>query len=122
MPKWTGYWMIIKRGDVVLADFDPVQGSEQGKRRPALVIQSDFGNASSPTTIVALFTSQTKKEYPFTVFVRTGEGGLTKDSLLLLNHIRTVSIQHRFVKKLGFLTEATMQKVDAALKASLGLD
>ena len=87
--------MIIKRGDVVLADFEPVKGSEQGKIRPCLVIQNDLGNLASPTTIVAAITSNTEKEFPFTVFVQAGDGGLQRQGLILCNHIRSISINDR---------------------------
>ena len=113
--------MNIKRGDIVLTDLEPVKGSEQGKTRPCLIIQNDVGNTVSPTTIIAAITSKTEKEYPFTVLVRAGEGGLPKDSLILCNQIRTVSVNHRIVKRLGSLKPATMKKVDEAIKTSLGL-
>lgn len=113
--------MNIKRGDIVLADLEPVKGSEQGKTRPCLIIQNDVGNMASPTTIIAAITSKTEKEYPFTVLVLAGEGNLTKDSLILCNQLRTVSVNHGLVKKLGSLKPATMKKVDEAIKTSLGL-
>jgi len=114
--------MNIKRGDVLLVDFEPVKGSEQGKTRPCVVIQNDLGNASSLTTIVAPLTSRTENAYPFTVLIKNREGGLSKDSLVLLNQIRTISIQARVLKKLGSLKSETMKKVDEAIKTSLGLD
>ncbi len=114
--------MIIKRGDVVLTDLEPVKGSEQGKTRPCLVIQNDLGNRASPTTIVAAITSKTEKEYPFTVFVQKGDGNLSEDSLVLCNHLRTISIEHRIAKKIGTLSPSAMRKVDEALKTSLALE
>ncbi len=114
--------MIIKRGDVLLVDLEPVKGSEQGRIRPCLVIQNDSGNASSPVTIVAAISSRTEKDYPFTVLVSAGEGGLSVDSLVLLNQLRTISVADRVLRKLGSLKPFTLQSVDAALKASLGLD
>ena len=114
--------MIIKRGDVVLADFEPVKGSEQGKIRPCLVIQNDLGNLASPTTIVAAITSNTEKEFPFTVFVQAGDGGLQRQGLILCNHIRSISINDRIIKKIGALKPGLMKKVDEALKTSLGLE
>ena len=114
--------MTIKRGDVIVADLEPVKGSEQGKTRPCLVIQNDKGNAFSPNTIIAAITSKTDKEYPFMVHVRMGEGGLPKDSTVLCNQIRTISIQDRASKKLGSLNPTTMQKINDALKISLGLE
>ena len=114
--------MIIKRGDIVLANLEPVKGSEQGKTRPCLVIQNDLGNLASPTTIIASITSKADKEYPFLVKVRGGEGGLTKDSLIQCNQLRTISVKDRVIKPLGSLKPDTMAKVDSALKASLALD
>ena len=114
--------MIIKRGDIVLTNLEPVKGSEQGKTRPCLVIQNDIGNRASPTTIIAAITSKTEKEYPFLVQVQKGEGGLPKDSAILLNQIRTISIEHRVIKKIGALKPNTMKKIDDALKVSLSLE
>jgi len=114
--------MIIKRGDIVLTDLEPVKGSEQGKTRPCLVIQNDFGNKVSPITIVAAITSKTQKEYPFTVFVQKGEGNLPLNSLVMCNHIRSVSTKDRVKKKIGAFKPSTMKKVDEALKTSLALE
>lgn len=113
--------MTIKRGDIVLTDLEPVKGSEQGKTRPCLVIQNDLGNRLSPTTIVAAISSKIGKEFPFTVFLQKGEGNLPKDSLVLCNHLRTISTEARIIKKIGALNHEKMKKVDAALKTSLGL-
>lgn len=115
--------MIIKRGDIVRVDLEPVKGSEQGKIRPCLVIQNDIGNSFSTTTIIAPLTSRVENDdYPFVVFVRSGEGNLPKDSLVLLNQIRTISIDNRVLDKLGSLTNETMKKVDNAIKVSLSLE
>ena len=114
--------MSIRRGDVVLVDLEPVKGSEQGKTRPCLVIQNNIGNKLSPTTIIAAITSKTGQEYPFTVKVGKGKGNLPKDSLILLNQLRTISVKHRVVKKLGTLKPKTMLAIDEALKVSLELD
>ncbi len=114
--------MIIRRGDIVIVDLEPVKGSEQGKIRPCLVIQNDKGNASSPNTIIAAITSRQDKEYPFMVHLEMGAGGLPKDSTVLCNQIRTISQVHRISKKLGSLSPATMEKVDGALKISLALE
>jgi len=119
--KPTGFWMTIRRGDIVLVDLEPVKGSEQGKTRPCLVIQNDIGNEHSPTTIVAVLTSKIGKEYPFTVFVKKGEANLPKDSIVLLNQIRTISINDRIVQKIGSANFQTMEKVDNAIKISLAL-
>ncbi len=114
--------MIIERGDVVLADLEPVKGSEQGKLRPCLVIQNNIGNRIAPTTIIAAITSNTERQFPFTVFVRSGGGNLPKDSLVLCNQIRTISKEHRIKKKLGTLGAEKMKEVDEALKTSLGIE
>lgn len=114
--------MIIKRGDVVLVDLEPVKGSEQGKTRPCLVLQNNKGNEFSPTTIVAAITSKVGLEYPFIVNISAGEGGLPKDSSILCSQIRTISMQDRVVKKLGSLKPETMKRVDSAIKVSLALD
>lgn len=114
--------MIIERGDILLTDLDPVKGSEQGKIRPCLVIQNNIGNRVASTTIVAAITSNTEKQFPFTVFVPAGEGNLQKDSLVLCNQIRTVSKEHRVKGKLGSLNPETMKEVDEALKTSLGME
>ena len=113
--------MDIKRGDIVLVNLDPVKGSEQGKIRPALIIQNDIGNEYSPTTIVAPITSTIfSKEFPTNVFLPTKDSNLDKDSTILLNQIRTID-KSRIVKKLSKATVAVMSKVDLAIKVSLGL-
>jgi len=112
----------IKRGDIVLVDLDPTKGSEQGKTRPALVIQNDIGNKYSPTTIVAPLTSSYGKVYPVNVEIKAGEAGLKKDSVVLLNQIVTVDIKARIMKKVGKLSEDKMREVDKAIEISLGLD
>jgi mRNA interferase MazF len=106
---------------VYVVSFDPVVGSEIAKTRPALIIQNDIGNRVSPITIVAAFSSQVRQPpYPFEVLVRAPEGGLTLDSTIRLNQIRTVD-KSRLRKRLGKLSAATMGAVDAAIKISLGL-
>ncbi|MFH1256176.1 MAG: type II toxin-antitoxin system PemK/MazF family toxin [Candidatus Diapherotrites archaeon] len=115
--------MIIKRGDLVLVNLEPSVGSEQGKIRPCLVVQNDVSNELSPTTIVVPLTSTIPdKEYPTNVIVEPDNSGLTKKSTILCNQIRAISIQHRIIKKIGSLSPETMQKVDEALKTSLGMD
>ncbi len=114
--------MIIKRGDVILTDLEPVKGSEQGKIRPCLVIQNDLGNQFAATTIVAAITSNIEKTFPFTVLVRAGDGNLKNDSLVLCNQIRTISKDHRVVRKLGTLQSESMKRVNEALKTSLALE
>lgn len=111
--------MEIKRGDVVLVDFNPARGSEQTGIRPALVVQNDVGNKHSPTTIVVAITT-TRRKYPFTVNLEEGEGGLGKASTVNASQILTVD-KSRFLKKLGTLSPERMKEVDKALKISLGL-
>lgn len=109
-----------KRGDVLLIDLDPVRGSEQGKVRPAVVIQNDIANQYSPVLIVAAITSSSRAPHPTDVEVLAPEGGLRKDSKILLNRIRTVD-KIRVIDRWGHLSDEIMSKVDEALKISLGL-
>ncbi len=110
----------IRRGDIFSIDFEPVRGSEQGKLRPALVIQNDIGNLHSPTIIVAPITSGDDAKFRVNIAIKTPEGGLTNNSIILLNQIRTVD-RSRFGRYWGHITPKTMQKVDEAIKISLGL-
>lgn len=109
-----------KRGEVYLVNFDPTVGSEIHKTRPALIIQNDIANKHSPVTIVAAITSTTSgnKIYPTEVFVTAGIGGLTNNSLVLLNQIRTID-KIRLVNKLGTLLPADMLRVTNAIQVSL---
>jgi mRNA interferase MazF len=114
--------MKVKRGDIVLVNLDPAIGSEQGKVRPAVVIQNDVGNEYSPTTIIAPITSRLfSKEFPTNVLVSAGESGLEKDSTILLNQIRTID-KARIIRRYKTLAHETMQKVNLAIKISLDLD
>lgn len=108
-----------KRGAVYLVNFDPTVGAEIKKRRPALVIQNDFGNEHSPLTIVAPITSRENAMYRVEVEIKPPEGGLTKNSLVLLNQIRTVD-KSRLIEHLGTVSPQTMQKVNDAIMISLG--
>lgn len=109
----------IKRGDILLVNLEPVKGSEQGRIRPALVIQNDILNKYSPLTIVAPITSKIyEKEYPTNVFIKKEETKLNKDSTILLNQIRAID-KRRIIKKLASLPHFLMKKVDMALKVSL---
>ncbi|MEW6295287.1 MAG: type II toxin-antitoxin system PemK/MazF family toxin [Candidatus Diapherotrites archaeon] len=115
--------MIIKRGDILLVDFNPVKGSEQGKIRPAVVVQNDVGNIYAGTTIVVPITSsKPEKIYPTDVFASAEELGLKKEWSINCSQIATVSIKHRVIKKLGSLNPETRNKVNEALKTSLALD
>ncbi len=114
--------MIIKRGDILLANLEPVLGSEQGRIRPCLVVQDDISNKYSPTTIVVpVTTTIPDKNYPSIVIVEPSQSGLKEKSTVLCNQIRAISIAHRVVKKLGSLTSGTMGQVDYALKAALAI-
>lgn len=111
----------VKRGYIFFADLSPVIGSEQGGVRPVLVIQNNVGNKYSPTVIIAAITSQIDKaKLPTHVEVEAKEYGLEKDSVILLEQIRTIDKQ-RMRDKITELDEKLMQKVNQALKISLGL-
>jgi mRNA interferase MazF len=112
--------MPVKRGEIYWVDLGIPKGSQQGGQRPALVIQNDIGNRTSPTTLVAAITSQKKKGYPFHVKFSAAESGLSRDGTVLLEQIRTIN-QDRLVSKAGELSSAKMTEVDQALKVSLGL-
>ena len=110
-----------RRGDVFLVSFDPTLGAEIKKTRPALVLQNDIANRHSPITIVAALTSQFDVPlYPTEVLVRAPEGGLSSDSVVLLNHVRSIDVR-RLGRRLGRLQAETMAQVDRALLVSLGL-
>lgn len=110
-----------RRGEVYLVSLDPTVGAEIRKTRPAVVVQNDPANRRSPITIVAAVTSQFEEPlYPTEVLVRAPEGGLTTDSVVLLNQIRSVD-RRRVVRRLGSLKSETMREVDRALLVSLGL-
>jgi len=109
------------RGEVYFVAFDPTLGAEIRKTRPALILQNDIANRSSPITIVAAITSKFDEElYPTEVLVRAPEGGLDTDSVVLLNQIRSVD-RRRLMRRVGRLMPETMRLVDRALVLSLGL-
>jgi mRNA interferase MazF len=110
----------FRRGDIWTVDLEPVVGSEQGKARPVLIIQNDIGNLYSPVLIVAALTSGEDARYDVQVEVRAPEGGLRHNSIVLLNQIRTIDKQ-RVGRYWGRLSAQTMQRVDEAIKISLGL-
>ncbi|HHX94922.1 MAG TPA: type II toxin-antitoxin system PemK/MazF family toxin [Clostridia bacterium] len=113
--------MNVRRGDVFYAELNPVIGSEQGGTRPVLVIQNDIGNQYSPTTVVAAITSQIQKaKLPTHVEIDKKKGGLDKDSVILLEQIRTID-KSRLRHKIAFLDEEIMEKVNHGLEISLGL-
>jgi mRNA interferase MazF len=110
-----------RRGEVYLVNFDPTLGAEIKKTRPALILQNDIANRHSPITIVAAITSQFDEPlYPTEVLIRATEGGLTVDSVVLLNQIRSLDKQ-RLVRRLGVINPATMERVEQALLISFGL-
>ena len=111
-----------KRGDIYLVNFDPTIGAEIRKTRPALILQNDIANKSSPVTIVAAISSKfDDRLYPTEVLISAEAlTGLTVDSVVLLNQIRTVD-KKRLVKQLGRLSKAKMEEVNRALRISVGL-
>nr|WP_201750536.1 type II toxin-antitoxin system PemK/MazF family toxin [Senegalia massiliensis] len=112
---------MIKRGDIFYADLSPVIGSEQGGVRPVLVIQNDVGNKYSPTIIIAAITSQINKaKLPTHIEINASEYGLTKDSVVLLEQIRTID-KKRLREKIGHFDEDMMKIVDECLRISTGL-
>ena len=113
--------MNIKRGEIYYADLSPVIGSEQGGVRPVLIIQNDIGNRYSPTVIAAAITSQCDKaKLPTHISVEADNCGLAKNSIVLLEQVRTIDKQ-RLKEKMGVLGNADMGKVDKALGVSFGL-
>ena len=113
--------MVVKRGDIFYADLSPVIGSEQGGIRPVIIIQNDIGNKYSPTVIVAAITSQINKaKLPTHVEISSEVYGLNRDSVVLLEQIRTLD-KKRLKEKIGHMTEADMKKVDKSLLISISL-
>jgi mRNA interferase MazF len=110
-----------KRGEVYLVSFDPTVGSEIQKTRPALILQNDIANRHSPITIVGAITSKFEEPlYPTEVLVKAPEGGLSVDSVILLNQIRSID-RRRLVRRLGAIRAPTMERVDRAIQISLGI-
>ena len=113
--------MIVKRGDIFYADLSPVVGSEQGGVRPVLIIQNDVGNKYSPTVIVAAITSQINKaKLPTHIELNANEYGLIKDSVVLMEQVRTID-KKRLKEKIGHLSDDLLIKIDAALAISFGI-
>ncbi len=112
--------MIVKKGDLFFADLSPVVGSEQGGVRPVLVVQNDVGNKHSPTIIVAAVTSQIKAKLPTHVELEAADGGLSKDSVVLMEQLRTID-KKRLKEHIGTLSESQMPDVNQALSISLGI-
>jgi len=119
LGRWNS--VVIKRGDIFYADLSPVVGSEQGGVRPVLIVQNDIGNKYSPTVIAAAITSQINKaKLPTHIEISAKEYGLQKDSVILLEQIRTID-KRRLREKIGRLDDELMQKVNEALSISFGL-
>ena len=114
--------MSVKRGDIYYADLSPVVGSEQGGIRPVLIIQNDIGNKFSPTVIAAAITSKTdKSKLPTHIDVYAEKYGLARDSVILLEQIRTLD-KKRLKEKMGHLDEDIMNRVNNAITVSFGLE
>jgi len=113
--------VIVKRGDIYYADLSPVVGSEQGGVRPVLIIQNDIGNKYSPTVIAAAITSQINKaKMPTHIELSAEEYGLNKDSVVLLEQVRTID-KKRLRERIGHIDAMLMEKVNDALHISFGL-
>ena len=111
----------VKRGDIFYADLSPVVGSEQGGTRPVLIVQNDTGNKHSPTVIAAAITSQTgKARLPTHINITGGSVGLSKDSVILLEQIRTID-KRRLREHMGRLDDQHMMLVNDAIAVSFGL-
>ena len=111
----------VKRGDIFYADLSPVVGSEQGGTRPVLIVQNDTGNRHSPTVIAAAITSQTgKARLPTHISLAGHDVGLTKDSVVLLEQIRTLD-KRRLRERMGRVDGELMERIDAAIAVSFGL-
>ena len=114
--------MNIRRGDIYYADLSPVIGSEQGGIRPVLIVQNDVGNRFSPTVIAAAITSQKDKtNLPTHIELNASSTGLMKDSVVLLEQVRTID-KHRLKEKMGTVDDRDMNKVNTAIQVSLGLN
>ncbi|NLZ45535.1 MAG: type II toxin-antitoxin system PemK/MazF family toxin [Clostridiales bacterium] len=113
--------MTVHRGEIYYADLSPVIGSEQGGMRPVLIVQNDVGNKHSPTVIAAAITSQRDKaKLPTHIEVDGGNCGLAKDSVVLLEQIRTID-KKRLKERMGELDTSSMTQVNSALGISFGL-
>ena len=111
----------VRRGDIYYADLSPVVGSEQGGVRPVLIIQNNTGNRYSPTVIAAAITSQTgKAKLPTHIELSAERSGLSRDSVVLLEQIRTLD-KRRLREKMGRADDAVMEKIDTAIAVSFGL-
>ncbi|MBQ8171341.1 MAG: type II toxin-antitoxin system PemK/MazF family toxin [Oscillospiraceae bacterium] len=113
--------MLVKRGEIYYADLSPVVGSEQGGVRPVLIVQNDIGNKHSPTVIAAAITSQKEKnKLPTHIELNAASCGLAKDSVVLLEQVRTLD-KRRLKERMGELDSDAMNQVNSALSVSFGL-
>jgi mRNA interferase MazF len=113
--------VLPQRGEIYLVNFDPTVGSEIQKTRPALILQNDIANKHSPITIVAAITSKfDDRLYPTEVLVLASNTGLSQDSVVLLNQIRSID-RTRLIRRLGVVSDEIMTAVDRAIQVSLGL-
>lgn len=113
--------MLVKRGEIYYADLSPVVGSEQGGVRPVLIVQNDIGNKHSPTVIAAAITSQKEKnKLPTHIELNAASCGLAKDSVVLLEQVRTLD-KRRLKERMGELDNDAMSQVNSALSVSFGL-
>ncbi|MFV0498180.1 MAG: type II toxin-antitoxin system PemK/MazF family toxin [Candidatus Fimivivens sp.] len=113
--------MTVKRGDIFYADLSPVIGSEQGGVRPVLIVQNDVGNRYSPTVIAAAITSQRdKSKLPTHIELSSQSCGLSRDSIVLLEQIRTID-KRRLKERMGQLDDTSMNQINHALQVSFGL-
>lgn len=111
----------VRRGDIYYADLSPVVGSEQGGVRPVLIVQNDIGNKHSPTVIAAAITSQINKaRLPTHIELSAQSYGLSKDSVVLLEQIRTID-KKRLKERMGRVDDGVMNKIDDAIAVSFGL-
>ena len=113
--------MNVRRGDIFYADLSPVIGSEQGGLRPVLIVQNDVGNRHSPTVIAAAITSRTSKtRLPTHIDVRSEVSGLSRDSVVLLEQIRTID-KSRLKERMGHIDASAMNEINDAIQISFGL-
>ena len=111
----------IRRGDVYIANLDPVVGSEQGGERPVLIVQNNVGNTYSPTVIVLAITSHCQKKKSMPTHISIESSGLSVSSIALAEQVRTVD-RRRLIRYVGRVSKATMDDVNQALKISMGIE
>ena len=119
---WSVKALNIRRGDIYYEDLSPVVGSEQGGVRPVLIVQNDVGNKFSPTVIAAAITSQqSKANMPTHIHLNANSSGLAKDSVVLLEQVRTID-KKRLKEKMGTVDENSMNEINNAISSSFGLN